>query len=273
MSSVPHLPLDPEIASWVLIPVLVSMFLIAVLQDNLRVLLLSGGGGGGASTNLGRIRRDHLLRRAQRLRAACSVLPDESTWRSKRAYFTNTERGAFTAPLREAKADGMMLKFTMTMLESWGPGTGSTMLKQYALNFVPTILLGVFVNHFFSGFIVAKLPFSPPSAFRYILHSGLDLPELDTCYVSSLSWYILTLIGVRSLAGLLTEWLQNFEPVQLQSLPQQSPIMTQMLIGLPIPGSGGPSEEKVLEAERDNLHITVRNASLLGSVEERLVAL
>jgi hypothetical protein len=200
MTSVPHLPLDPEIASWVLVPVLVSMFLIAVLQDNLRVLLLSGGG----SLAPERVRRDHMLQRAQRLRAACSVLPDEDSWRRRRAFFTNVERGALSKPLREAAADGMIFKLTMSMLESWGPGSGSAMLKQYALNFVPTILLGVFVNHFFSGFIVAKLPFSPPAAFRYILHSGLDLPgEACTHVPPSLTiWQSLTRVTFHRFLGI-----------------------------------------------------------------------
>jgi hypothetical protein len=83
----------------------------------------------------------------------------------------------------------------------------------------------------------------------------------------------LTLIGVRNLAGLLTDWLQNYEYVQVQAVPQQSPLVTQMLIGIPMPGSSGPSEEKILEAERDNLHITMRNEAYLGSVESRLLLL
>lgn len=164
-----------------------------------------------------------------------------------------------------------MLKLMVSMFETWGPGAGTAMLKQHALNFVPTILLGVFVNHFFSGFIAAKLPFSLPAGFRSVLQSGLPLPELDTCYVSSLSWYILSLFGVRSLASLFVEWLQNFQAVQLADVPQQSMLMGSL--GVPLMIGAGSSEEDLVKAERDNLHVTTRDENLLRNVEKRLLAL
>lgn len=264
MSAVPELPLDPAITRWVLVPIFVAMFVIAVLQDNLRVLLLSGAN----AVPIARQRRDQLLLRAARLRANGAVLPDERAWHRRRAFFTNAEAGALTARLREGSRDGMLVRMTMMMFEQWGPGAGSAMLKQYALNLVPTILLGVFVNHFFSGFIAAKLPFSPPASFRYMLHTGIALPELDACYVSSLSWYFLSLFGVRSLAALVTDWMQSGYAVQLQEVPSQSPIMSTMLLGLG--GAGGPSEDQLLQAECDNLHVTQRDATLLGEAEVRL---
>lgn len=263
------LPLDPNITTWVLVPIFVAMFVIAILQDNLRVLLLSSATRPSAS----QLRRDHMLQRAVRLRSACAVLPDTDAWHRHRAFFTNTKRGSFSVSLRESASDGALLKFTLSMLETWGPANNGAMMKQYALNFVPNILLGVFVNHFFSGFIVAKLPFSLPASFRYILHSGINLPHLDTCYVSSISWYVLSMLCVRSLASMVTEWVQNFQPVQLQNVPTQSPIMSSMLLGLPMMGGGGPSEEQMLQAERDNLHITTRDDRWLNEAEKRLLAL
>ncbi len=267
--AVPVLHLDPEIRVWVLLPILVTMFVIAILQDNLRVLLLSGP----ARVSRARLLRDHVLQRSTRLRNACGVLPDDEAFRRKRAYFTNTTNGWFSRSLNETAADGFMLKLTLPLLEAWGPGAGGAMLKQYALNFVPTILLGVFVNHFFSGFIVAKLPFSLPSSFRYMLHSGVMLPELDACYVSSLSWYFLALMGVRNLAALLTDWMQDYQTVQLQEVAQQSPIVSTMLLGMPIMGSGGPSDEQMARLERDNLHVTRRDPAFLDEAEKRLLAL
>ena len=147
------------------------------------------------------------------------------------------------------------------------------LLIRYALNYIPTIVLGVFVNHFFSGFIAVKLPFSLPASFRYILHSGIQLTELDTCYVSSLSWYFLTLLGTRNMAALVTDWLHSHASVELEAVPQQSPLASAMLLGLPMMGGSGPSEEQIFLGERDNLHVTKWDPKYVAEADKRLLAL
>lgn len=89
MSSIPHIPLDHEIAIWVLIPILVTVFIVAVLQDNVRVILFASGGKALLSgVSRERIRLDQGLKRAAMLRNSCWILPDEGQWRRRRAYFT-----------------------------------------------------------------------------------------------------------------------------------------------------------------------------------------
>ncbi len=57
--------------------------------------------------------------------------------------------------------------------------------------------MGMFVNYFFAGFILGKIPFRLSPSFRPMLQRGIDLPALDVTYFTSLSYYILLLFGLQ----------------------------------------------------------------------------
>lgn len=63
--------------------------------------------------------------------------------------------------------------------------------------------MGTFVNYFFSGFILGKVPFPLSPSFRPMLQRGIDLPTLDVSYYTSLSYYILLLFGLRGVFVLM----------------------------------------------------------------------
>ena len=64
------------------------------------------------------------------------------------------------------------------------------------------MLTMAWVNYFFSGFVVAKVPFPLTQRFREMLQRGVDLQGLDVTYVSSLSWYFLNVFGINGLLQL-----------------------------------------------------------------------
>ena len=60
------------------------------------------------------------------------------------------------------------------------------------------------IQHFFSGFILLQVPFSLTIGFKSMFQKGVvDLPNLSSSYVSSVSWYFLVLYGLRSFLSLL----------------------------------------------------------------------
>ena len=83
------------------------------------------------------------------------------------------------------------------------PSAMSNMMKGNLVQMVPQMLTMAWVNFFFSGFIVARVPFPLTQRFRGMLQRGVDLPSLDVTYVSSLSWYFLIVFGLSGVLQLL----------------------------------------------------------------------
>lgn len=60
------------------------------------------------------------------------------------------------------------------------------------------------IQHFFSGFILLKVPFPLTTGFKHMFQRGIaDMSDLEPSYVSSISWYFLLMYGLRSLFQLI----------------------------------------------------------------------
>ena len=55
-----------------------------------------------------------------------------------------------------------------------------------------------FLFHPFSPLMLVRLPFPLPLRFKSMLQRGIDSPDLDIRWVSSLSWYFLNLFGLKN---------------------------------------------------------------------------
>lgn len=110
----------------------------------------------------------------------------------------------------------------------------------------PQMGMGAFVNYFFSGFILGRVPFSLSPKFRPMLQRGIDLPALDPSYFTSLSFYIMALFGLGGVFRLM------FAEDAINDAAQ----MAQMQMGGM--GGGGPptlDPAKAYEAERQALDV------------------
>jgi ER membrane protein complex subunit 3 len=66
--------------------------------------------------------------------------------------------------------------------------------------------LGMFTQSFTSGFVALQLPFGLTERFKGMTQAGIAVSQaLDTTYVSSTSWYMMTAFGLPRLMQLFTK--------------------------------------------------------------------
>ena len=54
------------------------------------------------------------------------------------------------------------------------------------------------ISHFFHGFVIVKVLLPIKNGFKKMFQRDLDLPTLETSYVSNVSWYFLVMFGLRA---------------------------------------------------------------------------
>jgi ER membrane protein complex subunit 3 len=68
---------------------------------------------------------------------------------------------------------------------------------------IPQTLIMGWINAFFAGYVILKLPFPLTIRFKSMLQSGVMTRDLDVRWVSSLSWYFLCLFGLQPVFGFI----------------------------------------------------------------------
>jgi len=199
-SSAASLLLDPQIRDWVLFPITLVMILVGILRHYVVLLLQSQP----KKIPLAAIREQRALARSQILRATSANSPLPPTYYKAishhlaDAYATGTylkdgptKKGdapsAPPNPLSDPAAmDGMMagMKTQMVMM-------------------VPQMVIMGWINFFFQGFVLIKLPFPLTLGFKSMLQRGIETPDMDVRWVSSLSWYFLNFFGLNGLYRLI----------------------------------------------------------------------
>lgn len=72
------------------------------------------------------------------------------------------------------------------------------MMKGNMAMIVPQTLIMGWINAFFSGFVVLRMPFPLTPRFKAMLQSGVATRDLDVRWVSSISLYFLCMFGLQS---------------------------------------------------------------------------
>lgn len=123
-----------------------------------------------------------------------------------------------------------------------------SMAKGNITSYVPQTLIMGWVNYFFAGSVVMKLPFPLTEGFKAMLQNGVNTPNLNARYVSAISWYFVNLFGLRPVYSLIMDDPEAAGQLVAQQQQQQQSITK---LGAP----GGPKVDKVFKAEAENIQI------------------
>ena len=95
------------------------------------------------------------------------------------------------------------------------------MMKNNMAMMIPNTLIMSWINAFFSGFVILKLPFPLTIKFKSMLQAGVATKDMDPRWMSSISWYFLCYFGLQFVFNFLLgsdngklypPWLLNAAP-------------------------------------------------------------
>lgn len=229
------LKLDPKLKLWMLLPITVTMVIVGLLRSNVMLLL-------SPKPKLVPYKQDRerqFIQRVHALRDNKGCLTQDE-FVARQNYLIQELKGTnFYAKIEtdDSPANPFADVSTNDALMN--------MAKGNLMSFIPQTLTMAWVSYFFAGSVVMKLPFPLTDGFKGMLQSGVNTPYLNAGYVSAISWYFLTLIGMRAVFTIL---MDNPEEAAALSA-QQNQTMA------PMAGPGAPKAEKVFKSEADGLQI------------------
>ena len=233
------------------------MILTGVLRHYATVLLATPPKP--ASTPSESRERQSLLRGMQLRTNASSALSTTSFTPRKDYYVDNYKKGAFLRGGPESRGQAQANPMTDPAAMEGMMG----MMKGNMAMMIPQTLIMTWINTFFAGFVVLRLPFPLTIRFKSMLQSGVITRDLDVRWVSSLSWYFLCLFGLQSVFIFI-----------LGDDNQASQMAQQMQMANPAananPFGPGQDPDKMFLAEAENLEVT-ELFSVLDGVEDRLL--
>ncbi|KAK7191647.1 duf850 domain protein [Paraphaeosphaeria sporulosa] len=253
---------DPALFWWILLPITVVMVLTGILRHYAMILLQTAP----KKQELPKIRQQRALVRGINLRANANVLTPAS-FQARKAYMVSAfQEGKFLA---EPEARGKPRPNPMSDPAAMEGMMG--MMKGNMAMMIPQTLIMGWINAFFSGFVITlanrcyptvKLPFPLTPQFKSMLQSGVGTRDLDVRWVSSLSWYFLTLFGLQPVYNFI-----------LGSNNSANNVTQQMAMANPGAGLMGPEQDpdKLFLSEAENLEV-LEHRWILDGIEDRLIA-
>ncbi|KAJ2722271.1 hypothetical protein GGI07_003417 [Coemansia sp. Benny D115] len=186
--------LDPAIRDWVLFPITVIMVLVGVFRHQLTILMT----GEPPKPDVKEIRQGKALVRGQMLAQNKAFIPGPAFAERKKYLCEAYEQGTYLKNKASKEQSAANLMADPKNMEVMMDG-----MKKQMMGIVPQTLIMGWIQFFFSGFILIKLPFPLGVRFKQMLQSGIMTPNMDVRWVSSLSWYFINLFGLRGVFSLI----------------------------------------------------------------------
>ena len=249
---VPDLIIDPALKYWVLVPISIALLVFALLRHTIAILTSPSP----KLQPLAKFRELEGLKSAQVFKRNYWVLPKHDFINRQSLHVKRLTDGSLLAedpnnepqnPLDSNGMDGMM---------DMAKGQFGNMIAQTAMM--------SWVNFFFMGFVLMKLPFPLTLRFKQMLQNGVATDDLDVRWVSSISWYFIASMGLVSVMNVLFNDESMGEQLQQQMMLQGGQPPPMML--------GAPKQDKVMLAEANDIRI-ISYESVLDGVEQRVVEL
>ncbi|KAI5893734.1 uncharacterized protein SCHCODRAFT_02622612 [Schizophyllum commune H4-8] len=255
--------LDPQIRDWVLFPITLVMVLVGVLRVNVVQLLQSPP----KRQKKENVRETSAILRGGALRqtAQHSPLPPAYFLPLARQLATNLEEGAFLKDKPKDTTQGPSAPPNPLSDPAAMEGMMSGMKTQMVM-MVPQMVIMGWINFFFQGFVLINLPFPLPatSGFKSLLQRGIQTPDMDVRWVSSLSWYFLNFFGLNGLLRLLV----GGDDGVVDPMAAMSPMTPMMPTG-----PGAPDASKAHKAEAENIRFAESVYKWVGDdVETRVLS-
>merc|ERR1719231_1272832 len=151
--------LDPKIRDWVLIPIFFVIFMKDILNFYIRTLTSEKN-----EPEIDQLSKTQLLQRSRTLRTNHDIICPAAfqmrrSWYTQKAFKTKSQQ-----EIEKEKQEQQPDPFAM--------------LGQMKAGFVPQIIFIVtmtWVNYFFSGFVLVKLPFPLTETFKVMVQRGIML--------------------------------------------------------------------------------------------------
>ena len=198
-------------------------------------------------------RETSALARSTRLRKAAEFLPEDAM-RARKAFFCHPQQGYFNKTVAAANPLAMM----------GNPDMMSNMMKQNMQGMFNMMLFTV-VGNFFSGFIIAQVPFPLGQKFKAITQQGLNLFALDPSYVSSMSWCFLLIFGLQGMMSLILSDQEGLDEMNSAMMGPQAQMMQ---------GAGGMEAKNfplLFKSEKENYEL-INHTFRLEDAEDAFLA-
>jgi len=237
--------IDPKIRDWVLIPIIVVMFFVGVFRFYLNQYMTYNKTPEKPNKT---VVKDHgnknVIAMCQKLIQNFLIIP-ETAFRMRKSYFCKKPNGVLNRSFGNSTQNPMGGNMMMN------PSMMTDMLKNNLSMAVSTMLQFAWISFFFSGFVLAKVPFSLTQKFKMMMQKGVEIQNLDVKYVSSLSLYFLILFGLNGLQGLLLTSKEDDEDFTKNSELEN---MKNPMGAMGNPGQQ-PDYAKLFTSERENIEL------------------
>lgn len=255
--------LDPDIRDWVVLPLFVIMVITGLLRTTIMQLLQSPK----QKIPLTFQRADNCLKHCLKIRSGSAHYVSTWMWHMRKQHYQQLLlQEAEWCEKQHAERSSESDDDPMNMMMN----NPLSMMKGNMAFMVQNMVMMQGIQHFFSGFVLLKVPFYLTVGFKHMFQRGMaDLPDLDSSYVSSVSWYFLVMYGLRSFFKIVMGEppleVREQEMAAIQQWGMQHP---------PPPGRNqdGEAMAKLLRQEAETLELILQqHKSDFDNVEKRLL--